>query len=522
METQGVEQNGKGEEVREEYLQMKEEMRFLLHRVTQMIENHYDDCGRPQTTQITNFVMPNKIISELGPITEKAASRDDVIKSLETVFKYSTKTMHPFFLDKLYAGTDPIGQIAELVTSVLNTATHVYHVSPVFSCMEVESIRILGEKFGFKADRIDGTLNPGGSMSNFMALFAARHEHFPHVRKQGWQPGDKPVIFASVQSHYSVSRGAMVSGMGTENVVQVPSINETGQMDPLALDRMIQEQIDKGNKPFFLNSTAGTTVLGAFDNHNAMADICKKYGLWHHVDACWGGFLIWADDDKKKVLFDGISRADSIAFCCHKGMGIPLQCTCLITNGKKDALRKSNTSGADYLFHESEYSSYDLGDKTLSCGRHADGLKLWLSMQRHGFEGYRKIANSALKKAEYITQQIKERDDFKLVREPAAVNVCCWYIPPYFREHPTEYDDNMIINVHKAIFDRFQTDGRCIIQHNPLAEFKLPNFFRLVLKCEKTRVTDMDFLLDEIARLGADLKPETFATETEKHLSDQR
>lgn len=172
-------------------------------------------------------------------------------------------------------------------------------------------------------------------------------------------------------------------------MLQVPAVNETGAMDPVQLERMVKEEIAKGNKPFFVNSVAGSTVLGSFDDNNAINAICKKYGMWHHVDACWGGFLIFADADKKKDLFAGIEKVDSIAFNPHKGMGVPLQCAALLTNGKPRALQMSNTSGAEYLFHESEYSKYDIGDKTLSCGRRPDGLKLWLSMKKHGIQGFR-------------------------------------------------------------------------------------------------------------------------------------
>ncbi len=36
--------------------------------------------------------------------------------------------------------------------------------------------------------------------------------------------------------------------------------------------------------PLFVNATAGTTVYGAFDPINDIADICEKYNLWLHVD----------------------------------------------------------------------------------------------------------------------------------------------------------------------------------------------------------------------------------------------
>ena len=76
-------------------------------------------------------------------------------------------------------------------------------------------------------------------------------------------------------------------------------------------------------------------------------------------------------------------------------------------------------SGADYLFHETNYSKYDLADKTLSCGRRPDGLKLWLHLQRHGLTGYQKMANDAMDKAEYLVRRIREQPDkFEMVNDP--------------------------------------------------------------------------------------------------------
>jgi glutamate/tyrosine decarboxylase-like PLP-dependent enzyme len=193
----------------------------------------------------------------------------------------------------------------------------------------------------------------------------------------------------------------------------------------------------------------------------------------------------------------------------HKGLNVPSQCSVLLTNKKKDALRKSNHSGAEYLFHESEYSKYDIGDKTLSCGRRCDSFKLWLCLKRSGMKGLAERAEFALQKAQYITQEIKNRPEmFKMVNEPQGTNICFWYIPPAFRNGAT-YSDEHKAAVHKEIFDRMQRQGTMLIQHNPLAEFSLPNFFRLVLKGEKTRLEDMDYIISEIDRLGQDITPET-------------
>ena len=43
-------------------------------------------------------------------------------------------------------------------------------------------------------------------------------------------------------------------------------------------------------------------------------------------------------------------------------------------------LQKSNASSASYLFQPDKLNQeYDLGDKTIQCGKRADAFKLWLA-----------------------------------------------------------------------------------------------------------------------------------------------
>jgi glutamate/tyrosine decarboxylase-like PLP-dependent enzyme len=310
----------------------------LMDGVHPMIMEHYEQCGRPRTNKFNNWAFPPEITEAFGKISEEGESNAEVLKSIEVAFKYSVKTMHPFFMDKLYSGSDPTGQIAELVTTVLNPAVHVYHVSPVFSVMEVEVVKIYAEAFGMDPAVVDGTLNPGGTMGNMMAIMAARQEHFPHVRQQGWNGTEKPIAYTPAQSHYSVNRGAMVMGMGMDNMRQVPCDRWTGQMDTYALSQMIAEDKEKGNHPFFVNCMGGSTVMGSYDDQNAISEITKREGLWHHIDGCWGGFLAWSE--KHKDLFAGSEKADSVTMNCHKGQGVPNQGTMLLVNNKGNILSK--------------------------------------------------------------------------------------------------------------------------------------------------------------------------------------
>lgn len=72
-------------------------------------------------------------------------------------------------------------------------------------------------------------------------------------------------------------------GIGMDNVYQV-KCDELGRMSALALEECITTALAAGKAPFFVNVTAGTTVLGAFDPFHSVADICHRYNLWFHVD----------------------------------------------------------------------------------------------------------------------------------------------------------------------------------------------------------------------------------------------
>lgn len=156
-------------------------------------------------------------------------------------------------------------------------------------------------------------------------------------------------------------------------------------MIPEALEKKILECKQEDLVPFFVVATAGTTVYGAWDPLNQIADICERHKIWFHVDAAWGGGLLLSPEHRHNLK--GIERAKSVIWNPHKLMGCLLQCSaCFI---KQDGLLfQCNQMSADYLFQQDKpYDvSFDTGDKAIQCGRHNDIFKLWL-MWRSKVEG---------------------------------------------------------------------------------------------------------------------------------------
>lgn len=70
---------------------------------------------------------------------------------------------------------------------------------------------------------MDGIMTPGGSFANFMALLMARFRKHPESHAKGLY-GLKPMkVFTSDVSHYSVKKGVVLCGTGTDNIVYVKS-----------------------------------------------------------------------------------------------------------------------------------------------------------------------------------------------------------------------------------------------------------------------------------------------------------
>lgn len=153
--------------------------------------------------------------------------------------------------------------VGEWLTATANTNMFTYEIAPVFILMENIVLAKMREIIGWK-NFGDSILAPGGSIANLYAFLCARHKMFPGYKEHGPRilKGDL-VIFTSDQAHYSIKSCASVCGLGTDNCIMVPS-DEHGKMIVPELERLIVERKARGQIPFFVSATAGTTVLGKF------------------------------------------------------------------------------------------------------------------------------------------------------------------------------------------------------------------------------------------------------------------
>lgn len=147
--------------------------------------------------------------------------------------------------------------------------------------MEEEVLKKLRALVGWNTG--DGVFCPGGSISNMYAINLARFQRYPDCKQRGLRALPPLALFTSKECHYSITKGAAFLGLGTDSV-RVVKADERGKMIPEDLERQISLAEAEGSVPFLVSATSGTTVLGAFDPLDAIADVCQRHGLWLHVD----------------------------------------------------------------------------------------------------------------------------------------------------------------------------------------------------------------------------------------------
>ncbi|XP_017860153.1 PREDICTED: cysteine sulfinic acid decarboxylase [Drosophila arizonae] len=437
-------------------------------------------------------------------LRDQPDSPDKLRQLLRETIRFSVKTGHPYFINQLYSGVDPYALIGQWLTDALNPSVYTYEVAPVFTLMEEQVLGEMRRIVGFPNNgQGDGIFCPGGSIANGYAISCARYQYAPESKKNGLFNAKPLIIFTSEDAHYSVEKLAMFMGFGSEHVRKIAT-NELGKMRLSDLEQQIQFCLDNNWQPLMVSATAGTTVLGAFDDLLGISELCRKHNMWMHVDAAWGGGALMSK--KYRQLLNGIERADSVTWNPHKLLSASQQCSTFLTRHTQ-ILGQCHSTNAAYLFQKDKFydTSFDTGDKHIQCGRRADVFKFWFMWKAKGTKGFEAHVEQVFEMSEYFTNKLRERPGFELVLDkPECTNITFWYVPPSLRQ--MERNQEFYDKLHKVapkIKEAMIKKGSMMITYQPLR--KLPNFFRLVLQNSCLDESDMLYFLNEIETLGQKL-----------------
>jgi hypothetical protein len=202
-----------------------------------------------------------------------------------------------------------IGVMAETLVAALNPQLATVKRSQLASKIEHETVRWIGERVGWPGE-FNGTFTSGGNEANFTGLALALAAKFPNAIEEGIASvGALPVLYASDEAHHSIDKSAGLLGVGRKALRRIP-VNENVQLDLRILEQTIDADLASGKKPFCVVATAGTTNTGAVDDLVALAEICRRYDLWLHVDGAYGGSAVFLRSTPESAARHRASRFD--------------------------------------------------------------------------------------------------------------------------------------------------------------------------------------------------------------------
>lgn len=419
------------------------------------------------------------------------------LESLETAVKaflhYNPDSAQPNFFKLLYSGRNKPALLGDWISSLSNATMHTYQVGPVATLMELELIKQWNQLVGFEQG--DGLMVSGGSQANLVAMTLARHKACPDLKTKG-ADGRKLIAYVSDQAHYSAEKAANLLGIGTDNLISVQSDDE-GRICPVALRAEIETSLAKGDLPFYISLTAGTTVVGAYDPVIPCREIADEFNLWLHIDGAWGAPVLFSEQHKHLLAHSAL--ADSFAWDAHKLMNVPITAAVILV--RQPGLLKACFSGGggEYLFHADENADFNLGVHSMQCGRRVDALKVWLSWKAIGNNGFADKINYLQNLKSYCVDLISSHQALESIAPAEYLNVL-------FRYHPQGMDDEQALRKFNiAICKSMMANGGPYVDY---AQYKGRTGIRLILANDAAEKSHIDNLIVQIEKTANQLLAE--------------
>ncbi len=289
--------------------------------------------------------------------------------------------------------------LGDYLAAITNRYAGIYFANPGAVRVENQLIRWMCKMVGYP-DSALGNLTSGGSIANLIAITTAREKK---DLRASMIP--KTVIYLSEQVHHCVQKAIRIAGM-KEAIIRYIPLDERFRLKADALEKTIQEDIKAGLRPFLVVGSAGTTDTGAIDPLSAIATIAKKYDLWFHIDAAYGGFFLLIDEIK--AAFAGIEQSDSLAIDPHKGLFLPYGIGAVLikdVQAQYDAHYYRANYMQDSLAMQEEPSPADLSPELT---KHFRGLRMWLPLQLYGLAPFRAALQEKIYLCRYFYGKVQE------------------------------------------------------------------------------------------------------------------
>ncbi|KAF3885896.1 MULTISPECIES: pyridoxal-dependent aspartate 1-decarboxylase PanP [Nostocales] len=521
----------------------------IEEKVMQMFTplSHATSIGKKMDVRVAtlaeNFLEVNNTSTDIDidSLVEKFADSNVPIEpsNFDSYFEYlannvvshSVQTSSPKFIGHMTSALPYFVQpLAKLMTAMNQNSVKI-ETAKALSFYERQALAMMhrliyqfGDRFyaqhAQNSESTLGILVSGGTTANITALWCARNaflgpkDGFLGVETEGLTAaldfyGYKgAVIIGSELMHYSFDKAADLLGIGTRGLVKIPA-NREGRVDISALRQAVAQCRLQNQYIIAIVGIAGTTDSGGVDALSDIAEIAQQNNIHFHVDAAWGGPLIFSKQHGHKLA--GIERADSVTIDGHKQLYLPMGIGMLFL--RDPHLAKAIEKQASYTMRK---GSFDLGKRALEGSRPGMALFLHAGLNLIGSQGYEFLIDEGIRKTQYMADRIRSMPEFELLAEPDTNLLIYRYIPEPLRglvakKQLTEIDNLLINEFNENLQKNQRQTGHTFISRTTkiISEFdkKIPVIaLRAVIANPLTTEDDIDIVLNEQIEIALKLQ----------------
>jgi aromatic-L-amino-acid/L-tryptophan decarboxylase len=389
---------------------------------------------------------------------ETPEALDSILRDFgEIIIPGITHWNQPGFLAYFGITGSAPGMLAEMLAAALNVNAMLWRTSPAATELEDRALDWLRQLLGLP-NSFEGVIYDTASTGTLVAVAAARESLGLQIREKGMAGRtDLPrlSIYCSEQAHSSVDKAAIALGIGLESVRKI-SVDAAYRMDAAELQRVVEQDIAAGWRPFCVAATVGTTSTTSVDPLPAIADLCERFGLWLHVDAVYGG--VAAILPEMRWVLEGAERADSIVFNPHKWLFTQIDCSAFYSS-RLDTVRAAfSLVPPAYLQTVEGDAVRDYMNYGPQLGRRFRALKLWFVLRAYGRQGLQSRLREHIRLAQEFAARVDEDPDWERMAPVPFSTVC-------FRARPRSAREGELDDLNLEIEESVNAAGEIFISH---------------------------------------------------------
>jgi aromatic-L-amino-acid/L-tryptophan decarboxylase len=376
----------------------------------------------------------------------------------EVILPGMTLWNHPGWFAYFPGNNSPPSILGEMLTAALGAQCMSWATSPAATELEQVVMDWLRQMIGLP-DSFVGVIQDTASTATLVALLSARERATAHAAGTSGlaQSGARLVVYASREAHSSVDKAVKLAGYGMNQLRHVP-VTAGFALDPVALERAIVADREAGLTPACVVATVGTTSSTAIDSVPAIATLCRRHGIWLHVDAAFAG--VAAIVPELRWLLDGVQFADSLVLNPHKWLLTNFDCSAYYVRDPDSLLRTFGLT-PEYLRTAHDAEVVNFRDWGIQLGRRFRALKLWFVIRSYGVEGLQRMIRRHVALAQELKGWIEQRPDFELMA-PVPLSLVC------FRYRPRDADERELDALNERLLAKVNASRRVHLTHTRL------------------------------------------------------